>query len=96
MILIYFCIGSEQVCCRCNDLLPDTAETEIFIRTFDHFFDSLNICSASEWTQKKKPDLKPYTSSDDERLKVTCARVCVFVHVYACMCANCDGVHNKC
>ena len=64
---------------------PDTAETEIFIRTFDRFFDCLNVRSASEWTQKKKPDLKPYTSSDDERLKVIYYVVCVFVCVCMCM-----------
>ncbi len=49
---------------------PDTKETELFLRNFDKFFDCLNVRSMSEYGQKKKDDLKPYLSPDDERLKV--------------------------
>ena len=49
----------------------ETKETETLCRMFDRFFDCLNVRSLSEWQKKKKPDLKPYSSSDDERLKVT-------------------------
>lgn len=49
---------------------PSTKETEYFVRQFDRLFDCLNVRSLSEWMQKKKPDLKPYTSLEDERLKV--------------------------
>lgn len=45
-------------------------ETENFIRIFDRFFDCLNVRALSEWKSKAKPDLKPYTSADDSRLKV--------------------------
>ena len=37
---------------------------------FDRFFDCLNVRSLDEWRQKRKPDLKPYYSPNDERLKV--------------------------
>ena len=49
---------------------PATKETEYFVRQFDRLFDCLNVWSLSEWVQKKKPDLKPYTSPEDGRLKV--------------------------
>lgn len=49
---------------------PATSETELFVRNFDRLFDCLNVRSLSEWKTKKKPDLKPYTSVDDSRLKV--------------------------
>lgn len=49
---------------------PKTKETEHFIRQFDRFFDCLNVRSLYEWEQKKKEDLKPYTSPEDVRLKV--------------------------
>ncbi len=47
-----------------------TTETENFVRMFDRFFDCLNVRSLSEWKSKLKPDLQPYTSPDDSRLKV--------------------------
>ncbi len=47
-----------------------TTETENFIKMFDRFFDCLNVRSLSEWKSKLKPDLQPYTSPDDSRLKV--------------------------
>ena len=48
----------------------DTTETELFIRNFDRLFDCLNVRSLSEWATKQKDDLKPYTSTEDPRLKV--------------------------
>ena len=45
-------------------------ETEKFCRTFDKWFDCLNVRNKSEFIRKKKPDLKPYTDPEDERLKV--------------------------
>ena len=47
-----------------------TKETEIFIRNFNRLFDCLNVRSLSEWYEKRNPDLKPYKSPDDPRLKV--------------------------
>lgn len=38
---------------------------------FDKFFDCLNVRSLDEWAKKKKPYLKPYRSSTDERLGVS-------------------------
>lgn len=49
---------------------PEKVETEHFIRQFDRFFDCLNGQSLSEWAEKRKPELKPYTSPNDERLQV--------------------------
>ena len=56
----------------------DTTETEKFVRTFDRFFDMLNTRCLEEGVQKIKPDLHPYRSSDDTRLKVSCT-VMVFL-----------------
>ena len=53
---------------------PCTLETRRFTEFFDKMFDCLNVRNLTEWKQKNKPDLKPYTSPDDSRLKV-----CVFV-----------------
>ena len=50
---------------------PNTRETERFVRTFDKFFDCLNVRSLDEHRRKRKPNLKPYTSSSDERLTVS-------------------------
>ncbi len=36
---------------------PATEETEKFCRTFDRFFDCLNVRSTKEWVTKRKPDL---------------------------------------
>ncbi len=49
---------------------PDTKETELFLRNLDRFFDCLNVRSMSESGQKRKDDLRPYVSVDDERLMV--------------------------
>lgn len=48
----------------------DTTETERFVRIFDRFFDMLNTRCLEEGIQKIKPDLHPYRSSEDKRLKV--------------------------
>lgn len=49
---------------------PDTVQTEIFVRYFDKFFDCLNVRNREEHFKRRKPNLKPYTSADDGRLKV--------------------------
>ena len=48
----------------------DTTETERFCRMFDRFFDCMNTRNLEEAKQKRKPDLKPYFSPTDSRLKV--------------------------
>ena len=49
---------------------PATVETQRFVSYFDKFFDCLNVRSFNEYVRKRKPQLKPYTSPSDERLKV--------------------------
>ena len=49
----------------------DTSETESFVRLMDTFFDCMNVRSTVEGTRKLKPNLKPYYSQDDDRLKVS-------------------------
>ena len=44
------------------------AETVIFIRHINKFFDCLNTRSLSEGIRKRNPNLKPFTSVEDERL----------------------------
>ena len=53
----------------------DTTETERFVRMFDQFFDCLNVRSSNEHVTKRKPYLKPYTSSTDERLCVSLVHI---------------------
>ena len=50
---------------------PDTSETERFVRTFDKFFDCLNVRSTDEYVKQRKPNLRPYTDITDERLTVS-------------------------
>ena len=50
--------------------LEETQETEKFVRYFDKFFDCLNVRCISESINSRKPDLRPYRSPDDPRLKV--------------------------
>ena len=49
---------------------PTTTETQKFVLLFDKFFDCLNVRNLDEWAKKRKPDLKPYSSPDDNRLQV--------------------------
>ena len=46
-------------------------ETIRFVTTVDKFFDCLNTRHPREGFIKRKPDLNPYTSPIDERLKVS-------------------------
>lgn len=46
-------------------------ETERFVRTFDRFFDCMNVRSFKECIYKRKPDLRPYRKSNDSRLSVS-------------------------
>ena len=54
---------------------PSTTETQKFVSYFDKFFDCMNVRSTTEWRKKKKPNLKPYTSIEDERLEVSFVRM---------------------
>ena len=45
-------------------------ETERSVRTFDKFFDCLNVRSPAEDSKKGKENLKPYKTATDERLLV--------------------------
>ena len=53
---------------------PYLSETIRFIRNFDKFFDIMNVRSLEEYITKRKPDLKPFRSASDDRLKVCTAR----------------------
>ena len=48
-----------------------TSETERFVRNFDQFFDCFNVRSFTECFKHRKPDLRPYRSAEDSRLKVS-------------------------
>ena len=50
--------------------LEETKETVNFVKIFDKFFDCLNVRCISASVQRRKPDLRPYRSPDDKRLKV--------------------------
>ena len=50
-----------------------TKETERFVRTFDKFFDLMNVRSLDEGIHKRKPNLRPYRndSQSEDRLKAS-------------------------
>ena len=48
----------------------DTSEMEKFVRHMDKFFDCLNGRNLKEHVLRRKPNLKPYYSPEDSRLKV--------------------------
>ena len=48
----------------------ETRETARFCKTFDKFFDCLNVRSLDECVERRKPDKRPYKYKDDSRLKV--------------------------
>ena len=45
-------------------------ETERFCRKFNKFFDCFNVRSLAEGLYKLNPDVEPYKSAEDPRLKV--------------------------
>ncbi len=51
--------------------LADTSETEKFCLMFDRFFDMMNTRSVQEARRERMPDLLPYYSPSDKRLKVS-------------------------
>ena len=59
---------------------PSTSETQKFVLMFDRLFDCLNVRDYKQWKEKTKPDLKPYSSPDDERLKVILLMISVWVN----------------
>ena len=46
---------------------PYTKETERFVRTFDKFFDLMNVRSLKEGIHKRKPNLCPYRNDSQSR-----------------------------
>ena len=56
---------------------PSTSETQRFVRMFNRFFDLLNVRSIQESVLHRKPDVAPYTNSNDERLKVNFIILCI-------------------
>ena len=49
----------------------ETSETKTFVQTFDQFFYCLNVRNLDEHRKKRKPNLRPYKSPDDEHLTVS-------------------------
>ena len=45
---------------------PETLETKNFVQTFDAFFDCLNVSNLDADRKKRKPNLRPYRSPDNE------------------------------
>ena len=48
----------------------ETSETERFVQYFDTFFDCMNVRSFTECFDKRKPNTRPYRSTDDPRFDV--------------------------
>lgn len=62
--------NSFQALRELKRIQANTTETEKFCRMFDKFFDIFNTRAIEEADRKRKPDLKPFYSSTDERLEV--------------------------
>ena len=45
-------------------------QRNLYIVMFDKLFDCLNVCSITEHLAKRKPDVEPYHSISDARLKI--------------------------
>ena len=75
-IYIYIYIPLTQVLSKTVADLFDyfgdesTTEAKKFVMMFDRLFDCLNVRDLHQWVHKLKPDLQPYQSADDPRLKV--------------------------
>ena len=54
---------------------PHLSETVRFVKTFNKFFDLLNVRSLTEAQIHRNPNVRPYRSVDDDRFKVI-ANVC--------------------
>ncbi len=62
---------SESVACALQLMSREkTRETQNFIRMVDKFFDCLNVKGPKVALLKRKENLKPYSSPNDERFKV--------------------------
>lgn len=48
---------------------PELLETKVFVQNFNKFFDLMNVRSLKECDYDRKPDVRPYNSSSDDRLK---------------------------
>ena len=82
----FFCI-SQVLSSSVADFMElmgdkEMEETIKFVRTFDRFFDCLNVRNVSEGRKTLKPDLYPYRTSDDTRFKVRMCLFGVFVEIY--------------
>lgn len=68
-------------------------ETQRFVQVFDKFFDCLNVRSRDAHIKRRKPNLKAYTSVNDERLKVNCVPVplCYYYFINFIVFLTCSG-----
>ena len=77
---------SSSVSVAILHFLDDKAsETAIFCKIFDSFFDCMNVRSLHEGGGgiKRKPNLKPYTSPDDDRFEVGgCPKIILYVQFF--------------
>ena len=50
--------------------ISGSSATQTFLLFMDRFFDMMNVRSKGEHVHTRKTDLRPYTSANDERLRV--------------------------
>lgn len=53
-----------------SEYCTGSAATQTFMIFMDRFFDMLDVRNPDEVAHKRKEDMRPYKSPDDERLKV--------------------------
>lgn len=59
-----------------------TKETDICLKLWPFFLNCLNVRGLTEWAAKFKPDLKPYSSVDDPRLKIEKEKIYSVPHIF--------------
>ena len=67
IVLACLCISSaESIDVDSN---PHLTETKKFVLMFNKFFDCMNVRHLKECVYKRKPDVRPYNSAKDSRIK---------------------------
>jgi hypothetical protein len=63
------------------------SETVNFLRVMNRFFDCMNVRNLFEGRNKRNPDLNPYRSTDDDRLRWLKED---FLQYFTCVTLNCQ------
>ncbi|KAH3859782.1 hypothetical protein DPMN_102605 [Dreissena polymorpha] len=87
---------SSSVANAMQDLCgPETEETVLFLKTFDKFFDCLNVRSVWEGRNSRNPNMNPYRDRDDPRLEFLTVEVITYLNDWEQQVNNRRGPFTK-